>query len=193
MAALTTIETRLISKGWPLGNQYDLGERVKYLTTAGVLASGTVQGCAITSGTLAGNAISSGTLAGVVVNSMTVNTPTSTIDPENVTTAYQIQGGHNVYRASGGSVVRISSSLASGAMVTITNISTIASGVIALSTAGTLGLSMGSFSATAVSSANYLTLAGSQSVTLLLASGDLWHAITGTGSLATFSTVLTAS
>jgi len=187
MAALTTIETALIDDASPINNDYSIGGRLKYLTTAG----------AYSSGTLSGNAISSGHMDAITVNTVDIPLINSTIDPSNLTTAYQATGGHYMLLATAGSVCRISSALDTGTRITITNYSTGgaagSSGVIALDTGGAgIGLMGGTFGATGGSSANYLTLAGMQTVELLLASGK-WYAVSGTGSLATFSTVLTAS
>ncbi len=182
MAALTTIETQLINKSSPLDNQFSLGSRNRYLTTDGEFASGT----------LSGNVISSGTITNTDIQSNYLKTAVSTIQTT-ISTAFQLQGGKYAFRASAGALVRVSSSLTSGTLVSVTNLSTVASGIVELDTGGAgIGLNMGSFGATAGSSANLLTLSGMQTVELVLASGS-WWALSGTGSLATFSTVRTGS
>ncbi len=176
--ALSSISVDLINKASPINNEYSIGNRLKYNTSAGAFSSGTLV---------------QPTMSAVTLNSMTMQSPVSTIDSTALTTDLQIQGSYNAYRASGGACVRVTSSLASGARVTITNLSTVATGQIALDTGGAgIGLNMGSFGATGGSSANFLTLAALQTVDLVLTSG-MWYAIGGTGTLATFSTVRTGS
>lgn len=172
MAALTTIETELIDNTNPIRNQFSVGSRVRYLTTAGAFSSGIVQGC--------------------VIKSYAPTVPASTIESTAITTALAITGGFNSWRASGGSNVRIATGLDDGTVVTVINQSTGDSGVITLSTAGTVGVMGGTFGATDGSSACYVTLAGMQTWSGIYSSGT-WYPIYGTGSMATFSTTLTAS
>jgi len=52
--ALSSAQMELINDASPINNDFSLGNRWKYLTTAGYYSSGTIQGPAISSGTASG-------------------------------------------------------------------------------------------------------------------------------------------
>ena len=63
--ALSSAQCQLIDDASPINNDFSIGNRIKYLTTAGVLASGTISGCDISSGTASGLALTNPTITNV--------------------------------------------------------------------------------------------------------------------------------
>ena len=178
--ALTSVEMRDINKAMPVNNEYSVGNRLEFVTTEGAMSSVT---------------ITEPTMSAVTINSMVMQSPTSTIDPEAITEAFQIQGGFNSYRASGGSAVRVSTSIPVGGKVVITNLSVTASGLIVFSTVGTLGVAgAGStYGTTAQASGCFAILPGLQTCEMTRVSSGMWISHYGTGVFSTFSTSVNAS
>jgi len=183
--ALSSVSVDLINKASPVNNDYSIGNRLQYMTTAGYLASGTLQGVTITSGDM--------TDASIDFKAGAANT---TIESTALTTAYQIfKGGVYSWRASGGKAIRVSTDAPVGCSLMISNLSTGASGVVCFSTNGTVGLcgAGSTYGTTAGASGCFGTLAALKSAHVVHTSAGHWQTMSGTGSWATFSTVQTAS
>lgn len=182
----TANQTKINNFMCPIGNEFSIGSRVAYLTTAGALSSATITAPAITSGTL----------SEVNPNYFKINAANCTIESTALTTAYQIsEGGVYTWRASGGKAIRVSTAVDQGTVLWLCNISTAATGTVCFGTAGTIGVGMAAATCgtTAGASGCFCTLTALHSAMVVLASAYHWVVVGATDSFTSVSTVQTAS
>lgn len=191
--ALSSVSVDLINKAMPVNNEYSIGNRLQYLTTAGALSSATIVGPTITSGT-----ISSADLSNVWIRNQQVSTWASTIQSTAGTDSTSIviyQGGMYIFRATNGKAIRVSTACAIGTHLYIENASTGATGVVCFSTDGTVGAyaPASTFGSTGGASGCFATIPAGRTVEVIFSSAGRWLTVGGSGMWATFSTTQTAS